>query len=76
VFVEVLDRMAQRKGVSKAQLALAWLLHQNDSLTAIPGTRNSARLEENWGALQIELNATELAEIRTNLPENTRGARY
>ncbi|MBI1317065.1 aldo/keto reductase [bacterium] len=76
IFVEILDQMAQRKGLSKAQLALAWLLHQNQTLAVIPGTRNTGRLEENWGALQVELTTAELEEIRSHLPDQTLGARY
>jgi aryl-alcohol dehydrogenase-like predicted oxidoreductase len=75
-FVKLLDRIASRKGVSKAQVALAWILHQNDEITAIPGTRIIKRLEENLGALQVGLNQEDLAEIRENLPEQTMGSRY
>jgi aryl-alcohol dehydrogenase-like predicted oxidoreductase len=75
-FVKLLDRIASRKGVSKAQVALAWILHQNDEITAIPGTRKIKRLEENLGALQVGLNQEDLAEISENLPEQTMGNRY
>lgn len=75
-FVDALDQMAQRKGITKAQLALAWLLSQNDEITTIPGTRKVHRLEENLGALQVELSADDLAAIEAALPDSIAGARY
>lgn len=75
-FVEVIDRMAQRKGVTKAQIALAWILSQNDDITTIPGTRKIHRLEENLGAFQVTLTPVELAEIEENTPQTTVGERY
>ncbi|MCB9069233.1 MAG: aldo/keto reductase [Calditrichae bacterium] len=75
-FVEVIDQMAQRKGVSKAQIALAWILSQNDDITTIPGTRKIHRLEENLGAFQVALTPAELAEIEENTPQTTVGERY
>src|SRR5690349_10330596 len=47
--------IAREKGCTPAQLALAWLLCQGDDVVAIPGTKESARLEENLGALQVRL---------------------
>jgi aryl-alcohol dehydrogenase-like predicted oxidoreductase len=75
-FVEVIDRIAQGKGVSRAQVALAWLLSQNNEITAIPGTRNVHRLEENMGALNVELTQTDLDAIDKNMPAETIGERY
>ena len=75
-FVEVIDRIAQSKGTSKAQVALAWILSQNDEITTIPGTRKIHRLEENFGALNVELNPSDLAVIEENMPSETAGARY
>lgn len=75
-FVEAIDAIAQSKGVSKAQVALAWILRRNDKITAIPGTRKISRLEENLGALQVELNATDLATIEELAPSATVGERY
>lgn len=75
-FVEVIDRMAQRKGVTKAQIALAWILSQNDEIVTIPGTRKIHRLEENLGAFQVALTSAELAEIEENTPQTTVGERY
>lgn len=75
-FVEVLDRMAQSKGATKAQVALAWILSQNDDITAIPGTRKIHRLVENLGALNVELTENDLAMIAEHIPTETVGARY
>ena len=75
-FVEVVDRIAQSKGVSKAQVALAWVLSQNDEITTIPGTRKVHRLEENLGAFNVELTQTDLALIEEDMPAETVGERY
>lgn len=75
-FVEVIDRIAGRKGVSKAQVALAWMLSQNDEITTIPGTRKVHRLEENLGALRLRLDPSDLAEIEAHAPATTVGNRY
>ncbi len=75
-FVAVVERIAQRKGVSKAQVALAWVLSQNIEITTIPGTRNIHRLEDNLGALNVELTEEDLATIEKYLPSETVGERY
>lgn len=64
--------MAERKGVTAAQLALAWLLHQGDATVPIPGTKRRTRLEENLAAADITLTEAELAELE--LPVS--GLRY
>jgi aryl-alcohol dehydrogenase-like predicted oxidoreductase len=69
---ETVHAMAERKGVTAAQLALAWLLAQGDDVVPIPGTKSRKRLEENLGAAGIELTAAELSELE--LPVS--GARY
>ncbi len=75
-FVEVIDQIAQSKGVTKAQVALAWVLSQNDEIAAIPGTRKVHRLEENLGAFQVELTITDLDIIHKSMPTVTMGERY
>lgn len=75
-FVEVVDRIAQAKGLTKAQVALAWILSQNDEITTIPGTRKIHRLEENLGALDVELSSADLDLIEASVPSETVGARY
>jgi aryl-alcohol dehydrogenase-like predicted oxidoreductase len=61
--VDLLASIAQRKGATPGQIALAWLLAQKPWIVPIPGTRKPHRLEENIGAADIELSADELAEI-------------
>ncbi len=75
-FVEVIDQIAQSKKVSKAQVALAWVLSQNDEIVSIPGTRKVHRLEENVGAFKVELTESDLAVIQNSLPAVTVGNRY
>ena len=75
-FVEVVDQIAQIKGVTKAQIALAWVLSQNDEITTIPGTRKIHRLEENLGAYNVELTEDDLATIEKHMPTKTVGERY
>ena len=75
-FVEVVEQIAQDKKVTKAQVALAWVLSQNDEMTTIPGTKKIPRLEENVGAYSVELTITDLAAIQQALPTATVGNRY
>jgi aryl-alcohol dehydrogenase-like predicted oxidoreductase len=75
-FVQVVEQMAQDKKVSKAQIALAWVLSQNDEIVVIPGTRKTHRLEENLGAFNVELIDADLAVIKNSLPSETMGSRY
>ena len=57
--------LADKKGCSVAQLALAWLLTQGDDIFPIPGTKRMKYMEENWASLEIHLSAEETAEIRS-----------
>jgi aryl-alcohol dehydrogenase-like predicted oxidoreductase len=61
--VDQLGSIAGRKGVTRAQIALAWLLAQKPWIVPIPGTTKMARLKENVGAADIKLNDLDLAEI-------------
>jgi aryl-alcohol dehydrogenase-like predicted oxidoreductase len=61
--VDLLGRVAETKGVTPAQVALAWLLAQQPWIVPIPGTRRLERLEENLGAADVQLSADDLAEI-------------
>jgi aryl-alcohol dehydrogenase-like predicted oxidoreductase len=61
--VDLLQAIAKRKEGTAAQVALAWLLAQKPWIVPIPGTTKAHRLEENLGAVAIELNAEDLAEI-------------
>ncbi len=75
-FVEVIDDIAQSKGVTKAQIALAWILSRNDEIAAIPGTRKIHRLKENLGALNVTLTAEDLNTIEEHIPSAPIGERY
>jgi aryl-alcohol dehydrogenase-like predicted oxidoreductase len=70
------EQMANDKKVSRAQIALAWVLSQNDEIVTIPGTRKIHRLEENLGAFKVELTDADLAVIKNSLPSETMGSRY
>ncbi len=63
--VDLLSHMAQRKNATPAQIALAWLLAQKPWIVPIPGTTKLHRLEENIGAVAVELSPGDLAEIET-----------
>lgn len=63
VLVDVLGTIAAKKQATPAQLALAWLLAQKPWIAPIPGTKKLSRLEENLGAVDIELTADDLREI-------------
>jgi aryl-alcohol dehydrogenase-like predicted oxidoreductase len=61
--VDLLRRLAETKRATPAQIALAWLLAQKPWIVPIPGTTKLHRLEENLGALAVELTADDLHEI-------------
>jgi aryl-alcohol dehydrogenase-like predicted oxidoreductase len=73
--VTEIQRLAALKAVTAAQLALAWVLAQGEDIVPIPGTRRVERLEENAGAVDVELTDEELDQIADALPEPT-GTRY
>src|SRR3984957_57628 len=64
-FVDLLGKIAQRKKATPAQIALAWLLAQKPWIVPIPGTTKLSRLEENIGAVDVELTTEDLAEIES-----------
>ena len=61
--VELLERIGAQKGATPAQIALAWLLAQKPWIVPIPGSRKLERLDENNGAVNIELSADDLSKI-------------
>ncbi len=61
--VELLSRVAARKGATSAQIAISWLLAQKPWIVPIPGTRKLERLNENLGAVAIKLSSDDLREI-------------
>ncbi len=75
-FVEVIDELAKEKNATNAQIALAWILQQNDEITVIPGTRKISRLEENLGTYHLALTTEELHLIENTMPNETVGNRY
>ncbi len=75
--VDLLGRIAAKKNASPAQVALAWLLAQKPWIVPIPGTTKLERLDENIGALAVELSADDLGEIDNAAAQITvEGARY
>jgi len=77
VLVDMLGRFAQQKKATPAQIALAWLLAQKPWIVPIPGTTKLHRLEENIGAVSVELSPDDLRELDTvasKIP--VQGARY
>jgi aryl-alcohol dehydrogenase-like predicted oxidoreductase len=74
-FVDLVRTIAERKGATPAQVALAWVLAQKPWMVPIPGTTKLHRLEENIAAADLELTPDDLREIEEALPE-ARGARY
>jgi len=75
--VERVRAIAERKGVTPAQLALAWLLANGEDVAPIPGTKRRKYLEENAAAADIKLSPAEVAEIEAAVPEDqVAGDRY
>ena len=76
--LDELERIAQIKQITLAQLSLAWILHQDDNFVPIPGTHQIAHLEENVRATDIVLTTEELTAIDRLFPQNgaAAGARH
>ena len=75
--IDLLGRIAQRKHATPAQIALAWLLAQKPWIVPIPGTTKLNRLEENIGAVAVQLAPDDLRDIESAAAEITvHGARY
>lgn len=73
--VDLLGKVAERKKATPAQIALAWLLAQKPWIVPIPGTRKLERLEENIGAVAVELTPDDLREL-DSAASMVQGARY
>jgi aryl-alcohol dehydrogenase-like predicted oxidoreductase len=69
VLVDLLRDVAERKGATPAQIALAWLLAQKPWIVPIPGTTKLHRLEENLGAVEVRLTPSDLALINDKASE-------
>lgn len=77
VLVDLVTRFAALKKVTPAQIALAWLLEQKPWIVPIPGTRKLSRLEENLGAVVVELTAGEMKDLTEAASAiKMEGARY
>lgn len=77
VLVDLVGKIAKEKGVTSAQIALAWILAQQPWIVPIPGTTKLHRLEENLGAANVELSREELARINQVLATvDVQGERY
>lgn len=77
LLVEKVKALAEAKGVTPSQLALAWVLAQGEDLIPIPGTKRRKYLEENVGALDVVLSAAEWAHIDSIFPADAvAGGRY
>jgi aryl-alcohol dehydrogenase-like predicted oxidoreductase len=75
--VRRVEEMAKQKGCKPSQLALAWVLAQGDDIVPIPGTKRRKYLEENVGAINIQLTPEDLRRIDEVFPRDaTAGARY
>jgi aryl-alcohol dehydrogenase-like predicted oxidoreductase len=75
--VQRVKAIAQRKGVTPAQLALAWVLAKGEDLIPIPGTKRRKYLEEDAAAVNIRLTSADVAELEDAVPENEiAGERY
>jgi aryl-alcohol dehydrogenase-like predicted oxidoreductase len=74
---DVVSEFAKRRGVTPAQLAIAWVLAKGEDIVPIPGTKSPTRLEENAGATDIRLSADDVAELDSAIsPDAVRGERY
>jgi len=77
VVIDLLARIGEQKGATPAQIALAWLLAQKPWIVPIPGSRKLERLDENIGALAVELKPDDLQEIKSAISKITvQGERY
>ena len=75
--VERVTEMARAKRCSAGQLALAWVLAQGEDIVPIPGTKRRRYLQENAGALEVNLTSADLAQIEQLVPRNAfAGPRY
>jgi aryl-alcohol dehydrogenase-like predicted oxidoreductase len=77
VLVERVEAIASRRGVTAAQLALAWVLAQGDDVVPIPGTKRRKYLEENARAVDLRLTPEDVAELEAAVPpDEIAGERY
>ncbi len=76
-FVDLIAQIGERKGATPAQIAIAWLLAQKPWIVPIPGSRKLERLDENIGALAVELTPVDLQQIESAIAQvPIQGDRY
>jgi len=74
---DVVAEMADRRGITPAQLAIAWVMAKGENIVPIPGTKSPRRLEENAAAADVSLSAADVAELDGAIsPDAVRGERY
>jgi aryl-alcohol dehydrogenase-like predicted oxidoreductase len=74
---DIVSELAERRGATPAQLAIAWVLAKGEDIVPIPGTKSPRRLEENAGATDLKLSADDVAELDSAIsPDAVRGERY
>jgi aryl-alcohol dehydrogenase-like predicted oxidoreductase len=74
--VAVIEEIAGRRGATAAQVALAWVLAQGSAIVALPGTKRAKYVEENAGALELDLSADEIARLELAGRGIEHGERY
>jgi aryl-alcohol dehydrogenase-like predicted oxidoreductase len=74
--VAIIQRIAEQKKATPAQIAIAWLLHKGNDIVPIPGTKQQSFLAENLGAAQLSLSEAEMKELNESLPDKVSGPRY
>ncbi len=73
---DVVAEVAKETGATAAQVALAWVLSRDASIAAIPGTRSTVRLEENWASQGVALRAEHVQRLESIIGQGVVGARY
>lgn len=77
VLIDLINKIAAGKNATPAQISLAWVLAQKSWIVPIPGTRKLERLEENLGAVDVELTTQELSDLKEALSKiEISGDRY
>lgn len=72
----VVAEVAQEIEATPAQVALAWVLSRNVPIAAIPGTRRTERLEENWASQDVTLRTEHLSRLESLIAQGVAGDRY
>jgi aryl-alcohol dehydrogenase-like predicted oxidoreductase len=73
---DVVAEVAKEVGATAAQVALAWVLSRGVPIAAIPGTRSTERLEENWASQDMAMRTEHLQRLETIINDGVVGDRY